>query len=449
VLRRDFLGAGAAAIYDVTRYGARGDGVRNDRIPLQRAIDECARRGGGTVWLPPGRYKSGSLRLRSGVALWLDHGATLVASADPRDYEIRSGERTPRDGWGSVFLLAENAEHVALGGHGVIQGAGLAQPRAAGQPLAPFRPRLVAFEHCRDVVVDGITLREADRWTLHLYHSDSVRITRLRILARYDVVNTDGIDIDGCRNVVVSGCEIVCGDDCIVIKTTNYLGDPRPVENVSVTNCVLSTRAAGFKVGTETHADISNVSFSNSVVYGAGPVRPNSVISLAMVDGARLSSVSVTNVTGRHVLAPVFVRLGDRSRTSGQAAPGRLEQVIIQNLVVEDATQACVISGIPGACVRGITLSDLRIQTSVVGEPWPAERRVPERESAYPRPDMFGPLPALGLYARHVRGLVVRNFDLEALTSAALPLLVTEDVEALDAQGLRMNGAPVAAKTVG
>jgi len=443
VLRREFLAFGAAAWYDVTRYGARGDGVRNDRIALQRAIDECARRGGGTVCLPPGRYKSGSLRLRSGVALWLDHGATLAASADPRDYEIRGGQRTPRDGWGSVFLLAEKAEHVAIGGHGVIQGAGLARPRAAGEPLAPFRPRLVAFEHCRDVVVDGVTLRDSDRWTLHLYHTDSARITGLRILARYDVLNTDGIDIDGCRNVIVSGCEIVCGDDCIVIKTTNYLGDPRPAENVSVTNCVLSTRAAGFKVGTETHADISNLSFSNSAVYGAGPVRPNSVISLAMVDGARLSSVSVGNVTGRQVLAPVFVRLGDRSRPSGQAGPGRLEQVVIQNLVVEDAVLACAISGIPDAPVRGVTLSDLRIQTSTAGEPWPAERRVPERESAYPRPDMFGPLPAMGLYARHVQGLVVRNLDVTAPTGAALPLLVVDDVLALDAQGLRLNGAEI------
>jgi len=150
------------------------------------------------VRFPPGRFLSGDLRLKSGVALWLDHGAELIASGNPRDYEIRRPvERTPRGNWGSVFLLAEKAERVAILGSGVIRGGGLAKPRAQGQALEPFRPRLVAFEGCRDVLVNGVTLRDSDRWTLHFHHSDHVRASELRIVAAYDIFNTDGIDVDG------------------------------------------------------------------------------------------------------------------------------------------------------------------------------------------------------------------------------------------------------------
>lgn len=111
------------------------------------------------------------------------------------------------------------------------------------------------------------------------------------------------------------------------------------MENVTVTNRVLSTRANGFKIGTETHADIANIAFTNSVVYGEGEVRPRSAVSIQSVDGARLSGVSVSNVSARRIAAPVAIRLGGRSRpASGE--PGRVEHVVIQNVVAVDAPLA-------------------------------------------------------------------------------------------------------------
>lgn len=439
--RREFLAM--AAVRDITRYGAAGDGKRDNREAIQRAIDESAAAGGGTVWIPAGRFRSGALRLKSGVALYLDHGAVLAASDNPADYAVRRPTpRVPPDHWGSAFLLAERAERVAILGSGVICGAGLAKPRAPGGRLEPFRPRLVAFEGCKDVAVHGVTLRDSDRWTLHFYHCDHVRAGGLRIQSAYDIVNTDGIDIDGCRNVVISGCEIVTGDDCIVLKTTNYLGEPRPMENVTVSNCVLSTRASAFKVGTETHAGIQNIAFTNSVVYGTDRVRPHCAVALEMVDGACLGCISVSNITARNVRAAVFLRLGARTRPPEGAPPPRLHDVVVQNIVATGGDLASSIAGIPGHDIENVTLSDIRLVQAGGGGPELVKRTVPEREASYPNATMFGELPAAGLFIRHARGVVIRNLDVSCLKPDARPTLLADDVKDLSAEGLRRDGKP-------
>ncbi|MCP5115869.1 MAG: hypothetical protein GY953_34005, partial [bacterium] len=214
---------------DVTEFGAVADRKSESRAAIQRAIDECSAGGGGVVLVPAGRFVTGTIRLRSGVALWLDHGAVLAGSPDPEQYEARRPtDRLPPDHWECALLLSENTERVAILGHGTITGGGFEKPRVPGKPREPFRPRLISFEHCREVRVEGVTLRDSDRWTLHFYDCDSVQARSLHIRAPYTHYNTDGIDVDGSRNVVISDCEIVAGDDCIVLKTTNYLGEPRP-----------------------------------------------------------------------------------------------------------------------------------------------------------------------------------------------------------------------------
>jgi hypothetical protein len=214
------------------------------------------------------------------------------------------------------------------------------------------------------------------------------------------------------------------------------------MENVTVTNCVLSTRANGFKIGTETHAGISNIAFSNSAVYGEGEVRPNSAVSLEAVDGALLDGVSVSNITARRVKAPVFLRLGDRSRPAPGAPCGRLQNVVIQNIVAVDASMTSSVMGIPGRAVENVTLSGLRFVMEGGGGPELANRRPPEREASYPDATMFGQLPALGLYARHVRGLVIRDLDVSAARPDARPVLAVDDVTNLHAEGVRRDGAP-------
>jgi len=438
--RRHFLSAATALSpvlaeeHNITAFGAAADNKRNNRSAIQRAIDECFAQGGGVVRVPAGRFVSGALRLKTGVALWLDHGAVLVASSDPAEYEARHPtDRLPPNSWECAFLLAERVERVAILGHGTITGAGLAKPRVKGKALEPFRPRLVSFEHCRDVRVEGITMRDADRWTLHFYDCDSVQARALRILARYDIGNTDGIDVDGSRNVLISGCEIVVGDDCIVLKTTNYLGEPCPCENVTVSNCTLSTRSAGLKIGTETHGDFSNITFTNCTVFGNGQFRPDGVC-LEAVDGARLRGVSVSNIAMRHVRAPIFVRAGARGAVS------RLEDAVISNIVAVDADMASSITGIPAQATENVSVSNMRIVMTGGGDASLSESVVPEKEKGYPSGGMFGQLPAYGFYLRHARAVDLSNIRISCERLDERAVMIADDVTDLTVDGLHALG---------
>ncbi|HWR50817.1 MAG TPA: glycoside hydrolase family 28 protein [Bryobacteraceae bacterium] len=438
--RRSFVGAAAAAPallgadFEITAFGAVGDGKRNNRAAIQRAIDECSAGGGGVVRIPPGKFSSGTLRLKTGVALWLDHGAVLAASSDPAQYEARRPtDRLPPNSWECAFILAERIERAAILGYGAITGGGLSKPRERGEALQPFRPRLVSFEHCRNVRVEGVTLRDADRWTLHFYDCDSVQARGLYITAHYGIPNSDGIDVDGSRNVTISGCEMVTGDDCVVIKATNYLGEPRPCENVTVSNCTLSTKASGLKIGTETHADFSNIAFSNCTIFGSGQYRPDGVC-LEAVDGTRVRGVSVSNISMRHVRTPIFVRVGSRHGSS------RLEDAVISNIVAVDADMTSSITGIPSRAVENVSVSDVRIVMAGGAPASQADIKVPERESGYPSGRMFGPLPAYGFYVRHASAVDLRGVSVSCEQPDGRPVLVADDVEGLAVEGLRAEG---------
>ncbi len=286
---------------DITAFGAVA-GCANSRAAIQRAVDECSARGGGMVRIPAGRFTTGTLRLKSGVALWLDHGAVLAGSGNPAEYEgRRPTDRLPRDSWECALILAERADNVAILGHGTITGGGLTRPMAFdGDRLEPFRPRLVSFEYCRDVRVEDVTLGDPDRWTLHFYTCDHVQARAVRIYAGYRIGNSDGIDVDCCRNVTIADCEIVTGDDAIVLKSGHFLGDPRPCENVTIPNCTLSTPRTALKMGTDTYVDSYNIAISNCAIFGSGENRPHG-ICLLPVDGARVRGVSISNITMRHV----------------------------------------------------------------------------------------------------------------------------------------------------
>lgn len=438
--RRSFVGAAGAAPaalaanLEITAFGAVGDGKRNSRAAIQRVIDECAGRGGGVVRIPPGKFVSGTLRLKTGVAIWLDHGAVLAASGDPSQYEARRpADRLPPNSWECAFILAEGIERAAILGYGTITGGGLSKPREGREPLQPFRPRLVSFEHCRDVRVEGVALRDADRWTLHFYDCDSVQARGLTITAHYGIPNSDGIDVDGSRNVVIAGCEIVTGDDCVVIKTTNYLGDPRPCENITVSNCTLSTKASGLKIGTETHADFSNIVFSNCTIFGSGRYRPDGVC-LEAVDGTRVRGVSVSNISMRHVRTPIFVRVGNRHGASS------LEDAVISNIVAVGADMTSSITGIPARAVENIAVSDVRIVMEGGAPASQADIEVPERESAYPAGRMFGQLPAYGFFVRHARAVDLRGVSLSCEQPDGRPVIIADDVEGLTVEGLRAEG---------
>ncbi|WP_442890771.1 glycoside hydrolase family 28 protein [Congregicoccus parvus] len=254
---RKSLGARGIREFDVLDFGACGDGKNLDTAAVQRAIDAAAAVGGRSRVIVPGgrRFLVGTLELRPGTELHLADDAELLASLRQQDY-----------GADEALLVAHTALGACLSGTGRINGRSqefMSHFDEADEWWRPagFRPRLAVFSGCRDLVVRDVTFFRAPLWTLHLVGCEDVLVDSVRIRNQLDVPNCDGIDPDHCRNVVIRKCDIECGDDAIVIKTTREGMRYGPSSNIRVHDCVLATQDSGLKIGTETTQDIRDVRF--------------------------------------------------------------------------------------------------------------------------------------------------------------------------------------------
>ena len=300
-------------ICNVRDFGARADKQANDAPAIQAAIDSCAKAGGGLVYVPAGDYLCGQLRLRSNVSLYLEPGATLWVSPNKADYQE-----------GNRFLYAEGQQNITVEGRGTIHGTGEADLMRKGtdkteQRLA-FRVGILRFIRCRNISIKDITVRYSDSWTFDLEFCENVFINGVSILNNYYRVNADGIDPVSCKNVHISNCHIVAGDDCIVCKTR----PGTPCEDVVVTNCTLESVATAIKIGTESPSDFRNIRVSNCVIR-------NSTVGIGMYikDGATAERISFSNCTIETIrdlalvkdslknsIYPIFVDIEKRDRQS-------------------------------------------------------------------------------------------------------------------------------------
>lgn len=460
MLRRDFLSslvaAGSATHLGVAKqlegtknildYGAKPDGKTLNTQFIQHAIDDAFRAGGGTVYLPAGRFLSGRIDLKSRVGLYLAEGCTLLGSTNIDDYhsaDPRSSEKH--------LIYVRDAEEVTLAGPGRIDGQGQSFWEPSGKaPVAPEdawadvashalkekktgRPSpMIRFANCRKVRVTGLHLENSAGWTLHALNCDDVEIKGIGIRNPIDGPNTDGIDLTGCQGVLVSDCSIETGDDAICLKSTNPLGtEPRLIRNIKVTNCRLSTCCNGFKLGTDSQGGFENIEFSNSTIYsGAGAFgeRVISGVALEVTDGGWIDGVRVSGIEMQRTRTPIFIRIGHRKEDRVYAQHG-LRNVNIENLRATEALLASSITGLPGDEVRDIGLSNVTIEHVLPSRPEWIGAVVPEKERAYPEARMFGMLPASGLYVRHARGLRLDRIALSAPTREARETIILDDVD--------------------
>jgi hypothetical protein len=391
------LGAAHPESFHVLDYGAKGDGKTKDTKAIQAAIDACHQHGGGTVLFPAGTFVSGSLHLKKGVGLHLDHAAILRASEDKADfdpYEVL-GFKNAADQETSFFhyalIWAEDVERIAITGTGTIHGN---RKKRGG-------PKPIAFKRCKFVTISGITILDSPNYCISLLGTDYVTIDGVTILNGY----SDGIDPDCCHHVRIANCHIESWDDAIVPKTSFSLGQRRSTENLTVTNCILATNCNAFKLGTESGGDFKNITLSNCAMFARPQTKPPiSGVSLLSVDGSSIDGVTITNITMTDVRCPLFLRLGSRGRDRDKPKPGSLKNVVISNVVANGCQWPCTVAGIPGHPVEGVTLSNFRIGIKG-GARNPSRTEVPEQIGKYPSAEMFGALPAYGLYCRHAQDL--------------------------------------------
>jgi RimJ/RimL family protein N-acetyltransferase len=412
---------------DVRDHGARGHGTHGDTAAVQRAVDDAAARG-TSVRFPAGSYRCGSVLLRSGTRLVLAAGATLLASTDGDDflpvealpYPTHADAET--SDFRHALLFGDDLSDVTITGAGTID----------MQRDARFGPKPIALRRCMRVEVSGITIRRSPNYCVSLLGCDDVLVERVTIRDGF----SDGIDPDSCRRVRVIGCDVESDDDALCLKSSLALGTPRACEDVVVRDCRLNSPSNGFKIGTETSGDVRRVHVRSCHVDGspragadpAGLVlaEEGGGVAIESVDGAVVEDVHVQDVTVERCGAPVFVRLGARGRGQESPVTGAIRRVTITDLVARDVTDACTISGIPGHRIEDLVLDRVQVENTVA-VPAPIDA-VSEREADYPQAGMFGPLPASGVYARHVDGLALHDVTRTAAPGDDRPGIVTDDV---------------------
>lgn len=283
------------ALYDVRAFGAKGDGAAKDTAAIQAAIDAASAAGGGEVRVPAGRYVTGTLCLRSHVDLNVCAGATIEASKDPADYNPwdvcpQNSRSVAENHEGGHLILCVEQTDVTLRGAGTITGNGahfMAEgfdPSRIGarsgtnafgghnpQDAIKWRPaQMLWFCECRRVRLEGLHLLDSPYWTVLLHGCEDVAVHGLFIRssrANPRTMNGDGLNIDCCRHVRVSDCDIETSDDSLCLRADGrrLLHAPCETAYVTVANCVLSSLEEAFRIGVG-DGPIHDCAVSNCVI---------------------------------------------------------------------------------------------------------------------------------------------------------------------------------------
>ena len=294
------------------KYAIHPDGKTLTTVGLQKAIDDCAGQGGGTVSLPAGKYLTGTLVLKKNVTLNLEKGATILGSKNIADY--------PDKGRRKALVFAERADNISITGEGEINGNGAAFNQGND---APNRPTLVLLLDCNKVNVNGVKLSNSGFWTFRLVRCDGVDINKVYVEGHANW-NNDGFDIES-RNVTITDCVIDTDDDAICFKSE----DPDyVVENITVKNCDLSSNCNFIKFGTASAGGFRNIRVSDCILHKCSksllrfwekrvpgvtdPITGIAGMALEVVDGGFMEDVIISDLTMEDVQTPIFIRLGKR-----------------------------------------------------------------------------------------------------------------------------------------
>src|SRR6185437_2035903 len=459
-------------VFDVRAHGATGDGKTLDTDAVNRAIEAAAKAGGGVVVFPAGTYLCFSIHLKSSVHLQLLQGCTIIAADSPLP-----GQQTGYNGgvydaaepntpweayqdyghnhWHNSLVWGEGIHDFSITGPGLIWGRGLSNGRDRKGDGAPFiaeQPgvgnKTIALKNCHNVLLRDFSILKGGHFGLLLTGVDNLAIDNLKI-----DTDRDGMDIDCCQNVRVSNCTVNSPwDDGICPKSSFALGHARPTKNLTIANCLVTgcyelgsvldgtfkkyapeariPHTGRIKCGTESNGGFINITITGCVFEGCQGY------ALETVDGALLEDITISNTTMRDLRSgPIFMRLGARLRGPKESTKvGTLRRVLINNLECHNAPMkvSALLSGIPGYEIEDVKLSNIYVE-SVGGAPASAAAiQLPEAESKYPEPGMFGMTPSFGFYLRHIRNLEMSHVEVAAKSPDGRPAFSLNDVERAD-----------------
>ena len=357
--------------FNIINYGAVADGVTLNTEFIQRAIDECSACGGGRVIVPAGTFLSGTIRMKSHVELHLERGAVLLASPYLDDYNdedeyLQNFCYRDEEWCAKHLIIALECEDIAFTGEGVVDGNGAAfytEPiffnryiwrdgLALARDKERLRPgQLICIVESKDVRIENITVRDATSWCIFLHGCENATVTGVTVRNPSTYANTDGINIDACRGVSVTDCDIDTGDDAIPIRcnTKTLKNKDRICENITVKNCTLASSSSVFRFGIGNICRIRNVDISNIRVKRGG------VCLQFMVSYARhvseFSDIKISSVTAEDVAYPIEI-IGSE---------GSLERVSISNFE-SDAYAASKIIANDTCRIENLSLKNITLK---------------------------------------------------------------------------------------
>jgi polygalacturonase len=395
-------------IYDIVDFGALPDGKTDCSDAFSLALAKIRAAGEGTLFLPSGEFLTGPLELPDDTTLFLSRGAVLGFVSDPGRYEPVETR------WEGIMchamhplIFARNAKNIAIRGEGIIDGNGKTwweahRGKKAGKQTGPLsliekrlaalngflgdqpsggggretqflRPPLLQFLSCRGVTIEGVTIRNSPFWTIHPVFSEKILIKDVRIENPADAPNTDGIDIDSCSEVTITGTIVDVGDDCLALKAGSGpigLAEGRPTRNVTISDCTFLHGHGGVVIGSETAGGIENLDVSNCRFVGSDRgIR----IKSRRGRGGTIQNLSFRNLVMEKVLAPLTINLFYNCGVKATEAEAlfsqnpakatvltpKIRNVRVSNLVATECrASAGFIVGLPESKIENLSLEN-------------------------------------------------------------------------------------------
>jgi polygalacturonase len=345
---------------DVRDFGATGDGVTNDSLAIQKAIDQCSK-----VVVPAGTYQIAPLFLKSNFTLQLDQGATLKGPADLMGYYAG----VARNGGTLPALINGNAlRNATLIGAGVIDGIGagfwaLTKAAEAAKTTDPPRPHLVHFEHGLGLRIENVTLQNSPKFHVLIEASDDVTVTGVTITAPANSPNTDGIDPKSCKHVTITNCHVSVGDDNVAITSG---GIPVPTaSDILVSDCVFGS-GHGVSIGSFASGGVSRFTVQHCKYTGT---QYGIRIKTARDRGGPINSLvyddlQMTNVRNVVYFTEYYPDIPDPDTDPAQIVTGTTPaytDIQIKNLTATGASSAGVLIGVPESPIANVTFQNVSI----------------------------------------------------------------------------------------
>ena len=388
----------AAATFNVFTYGAAGNGVALDTLAVQKAIDAAASAGGGArVEVPAGfSYLVGTLVLRGGIDFHLE--GELVASTNQADYS------------GDAVITASNAPNLKISGTGDITGRSLSfmtnYDRVGEWWLfAPWRPKMFMLIGCTNLEIHNVTFGDAPYWGLHMLGCDTVLVDHVTVRNRLNVPNCDGIDADHSQRVEIRNCNVIAGDDAIVVKNTRQAHDYGPCADIHVHDCQVQSQDSGLKIGTETVSDIHDILFERCHIASG-----SRGLTIQLRDEGGVSNVVFRDIEfiSRFYADPWWGHGEGISLTAIPRTPetklGVMQRITIQN-VSGRSENSLRINGTPDSHIRSVLLDNV----SVTLDRWTkyAGGRFDNRPTQVLQPIELHTTP--GFFLRYTDDIVMKN----------------------------------------